>query len=191
MATPKNALDQALKDSFPASDPIALTRRSTDKQRSLHQTRNTLDSSTRSQSIELLQECLADAVDLTTQLKQAHWNVKGVNFIALHELLDQIYRDLAKYADIIAERLVTLGGYAYGAARETATRTSLAAYPTEITKSNDHVEAISSALAAFGTTVRKAIETTAEMGDPVTSDVFTEVSRGSDKALWFVESHIG
>lgn len=181
------ALDEALKESFPASDPVALT--SLKKEEGLHRTKNALEHHIRTQSIGNLQAHLADAIDLTTQVKQAHWNIKGVNFIALHELFDRIYSELAGYSDIIAERLVALGGQAYGTAREAAKRSSLSEYPLEITASADHVEAISSQLAAFGKTIRDSIETTADNGDPATSDVLTEVSRGIDKVLWFVESH--
>lgn len=155
----------------------------------MHPTKNRLDSAIRNQIIDLLQLRLADAVDLTTQTKQAHWNVKGPNFIALHELFDTLHTEMDDFTDTIAERLVALGGQAYGTAREAAKRSQLSEYPVNASTSAAHIDALSSAFAAFGDAVRKAIDTAAEIGDQDTSDVFTEVSRGVDKALWFIEAH--
>ena len=148
-----------------------------------------LDSGIREQVITVLSARLADAVDLTAQAKQAHWNVKGPNFIALHELFDQIYGEMGGHADTIAERLVALGGQAHGTVGSVAEGSSLPEYPLEISAGADHVEALSTALAAFGKSVRAAIDEAAEFGDQDTADVFTEVSRAIDKSLWFVEAH--
>jgi starvation-inducible DNA-binding protein len=122
--------------------------------------------------------------------KQAHWNVKGPNFIALHELFDMINEDVEDYVDDIAERAVQLGGVAEGTARKVAKRSSLSEYPANTVDGRSHVDALSSALAAFGTAARKAIDQANELGDLDTADVFTEVSRGIDKWLWFVEAHL-
>jgi starvation-inducible DNA-binding protein len=156
----------------------------------MFKTKNDLSESIRSKVIELLNARLADCIDLETQTKQAHWNVKGPNFIALHELFDKINDDVEDYVDDIAERAVQLGGVAEGTARMVAKRTSLAEYPAHAAEGRAHVEALSSALAAFGKAVRKAIHETNELGDLDTADLFTEVSRGVDKWLWFVEAHL-
>src|ERR1700755_1269658 len=95
----------------------------------LHTTKNDLPEELRVQLIELLNARLADALDLQTQTKQAHWNVKGPGFIALHELFDQVATDVTAYVDDIAERVVTLGGTAYGTARVAAQRSTLDEYP--------------------------------------------------------------
>src|SRR5262249_13992047 len=134
---------------------------------------------------------LADAIDLQTQTKQAHWNVKGPNFIALHELFDKVNEAVADYVDDIAERAVQLGGVAEGTAPAAAKRTALNEDAASAVDGPSHVEALSSALAAFGKSVRTAIETANEFGDLDTADLFTEVSRGIDKWLWFVEAHLG
>ncbi len=155
----------------------------------LHKTYNTLPEDTRDVVVALLNDALADGLDLFTQVKQAHWNVKGVNFIAIHELFDQVADDVREYVDLIAERAVQLGGTAVGTARDAAEHSSLDEYPHDITDSRDHVEAISQRLAAFGATVRKAIDAADAAGDADTADIFTEVSRGVDKWLWFVEAH--
>ncbi|NJO55552.1 MAG: DNA starvation/stationary phase protection protein Dps [Rhodospirillales bacterium] len=155
----------------------------------MHPTKNDLADNTRSAAITLMQARLADAIDLMTQTKQAHWNVKGANFIALHELFDRIHGEMDDHVDTIAERLVALGGQAYGTVRSAAKHSTLPEYPLDITDGPAHVDALSTALAAFSKSVRVAIDDAAEFGDQDTSDVFTGISRAIDKALWFVESH--
>jgi starvation-inducible DNA-binding protein len=156
----------------------------------MFKTKNDLSESMRVKVIELLNARLADAIDLQTQTKQAHWNVKGPNFIALHELFDKVNEDVEEYVDEIAERTVQLGGVAEGTARMAARRSSLSEYPASTVEGCGHVEALSSALAAFGKAARKAISDTNELGDLDTADLFTEISRGIDKWLWFVEAHL-
>src|SRR5436305_4242498 len=153
-------------------------------------TTNDLPETTRVKAAELLNARLADCIDLQTQTKQAHWNVKGPHFIGLHELFDKINEDVEDYVDGIAERAVQLGGVAEGTARAVAKRSSLPEYPAKAADGRGHVEALSSALAAFGTAARKAIDQANELGDLDTADLFTEVSRGIDKWLWFVEAHL-
>ena len=155
----------------------------------MFKTKNDLSEAVRTKVIQLLNERLADCIDLQTQTKQAHWNVKGPNFIALHELFDKINEAVEDYVDEIAERAVQLGGVAEGTARMVARRSSLAEYPAAV-DGRSHVEALSSALAAFGQGARKAIDVADELGDLDTADIFTEVSRGIDKWLWFVEAHM-
>ena len=157
---------------------------------SLHATRNDLPRAVRAKSIALLIARLADCIDLQSQAKQAHWNVKGPSFIALHELFDKINEAVEDYVDDIAERAVQLGGVAEGTARMVAKRSSLAEYPAKAADGRAHVEALSSAMAAFGAAARKGIDQANELGDLDTADLFTEVSRGVDKWLWFVEAHL-
>ena len=156
----------------------------------MFKTKNDVPEATRVKVVELLNARLADCIVLQTQTKQAHWNVKGPNFIALHELFDQINEDVEDYVDDIAERAVQLGGVAEGRARMAAKRSSLAEYPAMAVDGRSHVEALSSALAAFGAAARKGIDQANELGDLDTADLFTEVSRGIDKWLWFVEAHL-
>jgi len=152
-------------------------------------TKNDLPENVRTQAIELLNSRLADAIDLATQIKQAHWNVKGPNFIALHELFDKINEEVEDYIDDIAERVVQLGGVAEGTARMAAQRSSLHEYPRNTVDGRSHIDALSRVLAAFGKSARLAIDTANEFGDLDTADLFTEISRGIDKWLWFVEAH--
>lgn len=155
----------------------------------LYKTGNDLPRQARVQVIELLNARLADAVDLHMQMKQAHWNVKGPNFIGLHELFDKIHAATGDYVDMIAERAVQLGGVAEGTVRTASKRTQLAEYPHDIADGTSHVNAVSIALAAFAHEVRSSIDEADDLEDADTADLFTEVSRGTDKWLWFVEAH--
>src|SRR5712691_4406853 len=123
-----------------------------------YETLNDLPESARAQLINLLNERLADAIDLQAQSKQAHWNVKGPTFIALHKLFDEINADVAAYVDLIAERIVQLGGIAEGTVGVVEGRTTLLDYPLTLSTGAEHVAALSDALAAFGRTVRLGIE---------------------------------
>lgn len=138
----------------------------------------------------LLNAHLADAIDLFTQAKHAHWNVRGATFLSLHELFDRIAEDVEGYADDLAERAGALDGRAEGLLRTVARTSRLSAYPSEAVDGPQHLRAMASALAAFGSSVRSAIDTAASAGDAGTADLFTEISRGVDKWLWFVESHL-
>lgn len=156
----------------------------------LHTTKIDIDAGSREKVIQLLNTRLADASDLKSQAKQAHWNVKGMNFFQLHELFDQVATTVEGHIDLIAERITTLGGTAHGTVRQAAQKSSLSEYPLEITDGTAHVDALSTALADFGKRVRSNIDESSKLGDQDTADLFTEVSREIDKQLWFVEAHI-
>ena len=155
----------------------------------LHPTKNDIPEKKRSELVEALAPRLADAVDLKLQLKHAHWNVKGPHFIALHELFDKVAGEVDAYVDLIAERIVQLGGVADGSARTVSATSGLPRYPDGISGGADHVHAVAGALAAFGKAARATIDRAAELGDADTADILTEISRGIDKSLWFVEAH--
>jgi len=152
-------------------------------------THNDLPKEVRGTVIDLVDARLADAIDLQTQMKQAHWNVKGPTFIALHKLFDEVNEDVEEYVDLLAERAVQLGGVAHGTARQVVARSTLPEYPPA-RDGHQHVEAVSTALAAFGKGARAAIDASDQLGDKDTADIFTEISRGVDKWLWFVEAHL-
>lgn len=156
----------------------------------MNPTKNDLTLDKRTKLVELLNERLADLIDLALQAKQAHWNVKGPHFIGLHELFDQIRTELDPLVDEVAERLVALGGMAEGTIQAISRRTTLTAYAMSISSGRDHVDAFSTALATAGKQVRSAIDKATELGDADTADLFTEVSRDLDKKLWFVEAHL-
>jgi starvation-inducible DNA-binding protein len=153
-------------------------------------TKNDLPQTTRSKVNELCASRVADAIDLAYQAKQAHWNVKGPSFFALHELFDKVADEARDYADTIAERIVQLGGIVEGTIRAAAKRSSLPEYPLSALDQTEHVQALSSALAGFGKAARAAIDQCDELRDRDSADLFTEISRGVDKLLWMVEAHL-
>src|SRR5881275_202526 len=155
----------------------------------LYETENDIPEPRRAQLTALMNQRLADAVDLQMQMKQAHWNVKGPHFIGLHKLFDDIDEAVESYVDLIAERIVQLGGIAEGTVRVAAERSRLEEYPLAIADGHAHVEAVSKALSTFGYEARNTIDQADELGDADTADMFTEISRGIDKWLWFVEAH--
>jgi starvation-inducible DNA-binding protein len=155
----------------------------------MYKTENDLPPKRRVELNMLMNQRLADAVDLQLQLKQAHWNVKGPHFIGLHELFDDIDEAVEAYVDLIAERIVQLGGVAEGTARVAAKRSRLEEYPLDIADGTAHIEAVARALSTFGHDVRSTINEANDLGDADTADIFTEVSRGIDKWLWMVEAH--
>jgi starvation-inducible DNA-binding protein len=155
----------------------------------MYETENDIAQSRRSALCGLMNQRLADAVDLQMQMKQAHWNVKGPHFIGLHELFDKIAEEVESYVDLVAERIVQLGGIAEGTVRAAAARSRLEEYPLTIADGHAHVEAVARALSAFGHEARNTIDEADGLGDADTADIFTEISRGIDKWLWFVEAH--
>ncbi len=156
----------------------------------MHKTSIDLDAETREQIVALLNQQLADTFDLYSQTKQAHWNVKGAQFFQLHELFDKLAAELLDHVDTIAERATTLGGTAFGTARMAAAKTRLPEYSAETIGSRESVEALVNRYAELSATTRAAIDRADDLGDADTADLFTGVSRGLDKALWFLEAHL-
>ena len=153
-------------------------------------TRNDLPESTRTAMIALLNERLADAIDLRLRAKHAHWNVKGPQFIALHELFDDLADAVANLSDDLAERAVQLGGVAHGLIGQVERGSKLPVYPPKAVSGHDHVEALADSLAAMSKATRAAIETAEQHGDAVTADLFTQAGGVLDKQLWFIEAHL-
>ena len=153
-------------------------------------TQNDLAADTRKKMIDLLNQQLADTFDLFSQTKQAHWNVKGEQFYHLHELYDELAAGLLGFVDLIAERATALGGAAQGTVRMSAGSTRLSEYPAGGIDSMPSVEALVKSYAALAKTTRKGIDEADKAKDMDTADLFTEVSRGLDKSLWFLEAHL-
>jgi starvation-inducible DNA-binding protein len=155
----------------------------------LFSTKNDLPESTRVEVIPLLNQRLAECIDLQLQCKQAHWNVKGPAFIGLHKLFDEIYEAVEGYVDLIAERIVQLGGIAEGTVGAVEGRSKLVDYPLTLSTGAEHVAALSDALSGFARVARLGIEEMQELEDADSADVLTDISRGVDQWLWFVEAH--
>lgn len=150
---------------------------------------NRLDDEAREKSISLLKKNLAISLDLSFAVKQAHWTLKGPSFIGLHELMDQVALHIRDASDMIAERMVILGGQPNGTVQAVSKDTSLDAYPVDITDQNKHVDEVTSRLMSFGASLKDALDGAGEIGDEDTADLFTEISRIVDKDAWFVGAH--
>lgn len=161
-----------------------------EKTKLMHSTSVRLADETRVQMIELLNQNLADIFDLYSQTKQAHWNIKGMNFMQLHELFDQLADDVLPFADELAERVTALGGVALGTTRLAAANTRLTNMPTDLVDGHDFVTALVDRFAVVSNNVREAIDTASNAGDEATADLFTEVTRALDKDLYFLEAHL-
>jgi starvation-inducible DNA-binding protein len=155
-----------------------------------HRTRNALPSNAKTTSISLLNARLADGIDLALATKQAHWNLKGPQFIAIHEMLDGFRTEQDEWNDEMAERVAQLGGTALGTTQAVGAATKLPPYPTDTYAIADHLAALIDRYADYGNSLRKSIDESADAGDADTADIFTEVSRGIDKQLWFLEAHV-
>ncbi|HEX6442507.1 MAG TPA: DNA starvation/stationary phase protection protein Dps [Stellaceae bacterium] len=155
-----------------------------------YQTQNGLNANAKAASIGILNARLADSIDLALLTKQAHWNIKGPTFIALHEMIDGFRTEVDEHVDTMAERVVQLGGTALGTVQAVAGATRLAPYPTDIHTSKDHLAALIERYAAVGNSIRAAIDETDGAGDVDTADLLTAFSRALDKQLWFLEAHV-
>lgn len=156
----------------------------------LRSTRIDLPANVRSKIIETLNQTLASTIDLKTQVKQAHWNVKGMDFYQLHELFDELATELEEYIDLFAERITALGGTALGTAKIAAAVSEIPEYPIDIFDGKSHVTALADRYAPYAKLLRDGIAETDDLGDADTADLYTEVSRGIDKRLWFLEAHL-
>ena len=166
------------------------TARKTASATATFKTSNNLPVATRTQMITLLNQQLADTLDLYRQTKQAHWNVRGPEFFQLHLLFDQLAEGVVEYIDMIAERVTALGGEAQGTVRMSAAASRLPEFPGHPARGLVFVTALAERYANYATTAREGIATAADAGDQGTSDLFTEIIRGIDKWLWFLEAHL-
>lgn len=156
----------------------------------MYATRIDLPAPTRLEINLILNQTLASTLDLKTQVKQAHWNVKGMNFYQLHELFDEMATELEEYIDMVAERVTALGGIALGTARIAASQSELPEYPLDILAGEDHLNALAERYAIYAASLRENIDKTDDLGDADTADLYTEISRSIDKRLWFLEAHL-
>lgn len=157
----------------------------------MHKTKNDIPETKRIELIALLNKTLAYLIDLKLQVKQAHWNVKGMRFIALHELFDMLALELDAHIDTTAERATSLAGVALGTLQQVSQNTVLEPYPLNAVSGEDHLEHLTLSYSTIGTLIRSYIKIASdEYQDQDTADIFTEVSRSLDLRLWFLEAHI-
>lgn len=162
---------------------------STGKQ-AVYDTKIDIEANSREQLVEMLNQQLADTFDLHSQTKQAHWNVKGIEFFQLHELFDAVAAAIEPFVDDIAERVTALGGVALGTARMAAANSTLPEYPLDAVDGKAHLEALTERVAAYAASNREGIRHSGDLGDPTSEDLLTEISRTVDKQLYFLESHL-
>lgn len=155
----------------------------------MHPTSHDLPKQKRQAICGILQENLVDGIDLVYHLKQAHWTLRGPNFIGLHELLDQLHEQVEGKVDLVAERIQVLGGQAEGTVDAAAAASRLPKYPLDAVSPEAHIDALSKSLAAYAKNNRAAIAAADDAGDEGTADLFTEIVRMADRALWFIEAH--
>ena len=155
----------------------------------IHKTRNDLQSNTKTTVAALLNARLADAIDLALMTKQAHWNLRGRQFISVHEMLDGFRTEIDGHVDILAERVAQVGGIALGTTQAVVGSSNLKAYPTDVVSVEDHVAALAERYGDLANATRAAIDASEKAGDADTADIFTAFSRSLDKALWFLEAH--
>ncbi len=169
---------------------MATTEKAPSQAHRMHRTRNNLSSNAKSVSIDLLNARLADGIDLALATKQAHWNLKGPQFIGIHLMLDGFRTEQDEWNDTMAERAVQLGGTALGTTQTVSAMTKLAPYPTDTYAVADHLAALIDRFSTYANALHDSIDQADEAGDADAADIFTEVSRGIDKQLWFLEAHV-
>lgn len=156
----------------------------------MYRTKNDLPERMRATVAHLLNARLAELIDLQLQAKHAHWNVKGTSFIALHELFDEVASAVREHVDLVAERIVQLGGVAEGTLQAVADKSQLNVYSLAAGDWVHHVERLSAAIAVASEGIRAEIDKVSALGDAVSAGILTGICQGLDKWLWFVEAHL-
>jgi starvation-inducible DNA-binding protein len=154
----------------------------------LNSTNNSLPIKARVEVIALLNASLADLSDLYSQAKQAHWNVRGKRFFMLHELFDKVAETAEANIDDVAERITQLGGYAQGTVRMAASASRLKEWPDDLLNQDEFLGTLTKRVATVANSIRSSIDAAGKAGDADTADLFTEISRDLDKALWLLEA---
>lgn len=150
---------------------------------------NTLPGNAKAITVEALSALLVDSVDLALLTKQAHWNIKGPRFIALHEMIDGFRSEIDGHVDTIAERIVQLGSQAEATSQAILESTRVPAYPRDVTAEDTHLKELVGRYAIVATAVRDGIHQCDDAGDPASADILTAYARALDKAVWFLEVH--
>lgn len=159
----------------------------------MNATRNTLPAATRKKAVQLLNSTVADLFDLYARIKQAHWNLRGQSFFALHKVLDEFAATTQEHIDVAAERATALGGIVEGTLRDSVKHSRLKKKEEPASKSGqrDWILELADVHAASGDHVRSAIKRLSDEEDFGTADLLTDILRDLDKQLWILEAHLG
>jgi starvation-inducible DNA-binding protein len=149
-----------------------------------------LSDNTRKSVIELLNNSLADMINLSLAVKQAHWTLKGEGFIGVHEMLDDVALRVNESVDTIAERIQIIGGQAQGTLKAVNDNSKMKPYPSDISEISDHIKELTKRFSDVGKRIRDAIDEAGDAGDEDTADLFTGVSRQIDKDAWFIGANV-
>jgi starvation-inducible DNA-binding protein len=141
-------------------------------------------------TVDTLNFHVALASDLRSQVKQAHWNVVGPNFIALHKLFDEQATLLLAQVDIFAERVRALRGVARGTVRQAAAESPLEDIEADELPEAEAVQAILDRFERYSLSLTAAIEAADELKDLSTQDIFIEAQRDVDLHAYFLRSHL-
>ena len=149
-----------------------------------------LPEAARSKVAATLNERLADGLDLHSQIKVAHWNIKGPQFAALHPLFETFAVGLAEHNDSLAERAVTLGGRAYGSARHVAQNSRLPEYPQETSRDLEHVKLLADRIEKYLDGVRQSRTLAGDAGDTDSADLLGTIVAEFEKHAWFLRASL-
>jgi starvation-inducible DNA-binding protein len=154
----------------------------------MYKTPSNLSEAARTDISRMLNDRLADGLDLHSHIKVAHWNVRGPQFPSLHPLFEQFATQLALHNDAMAERAVTLGALAVGTARQVAKGSKLPEYPVDTTRDLDHVKALAERIEVYLGGIRDGRKLAAEKQDDETIDLLTGVLTEFEKNAWFLRA---
>ena len=157
----------------------------------LHPSPSPLPEADRAALVAALNARLADGLDLHSQIKVAHWNIKGPHFATLHPLFETFAIALAAFNDQVAERAITLGGVAHGTTRHVAKASTLAEYPEGTTKDLTHVELLAERIEQYLKGVRAARTLAGERGDDDTEGLLTDIVSAFETHAWFLRATLG
>jgi len=138
----------------------------------------------------ILNQTLADMSDLKSHAKQAHWNLRGENFVSYHKLADKVADEADAAADSVAERCAQIGGYVYGLLSHAAKNTTVPAFPEDVNDEEDCMDALLESVSHICGTCRKNIAATQDLSDYATSDMYIDITRAFDKLAWMLNASL-
>lgn len=156
----------------------------------MYKNRVALEDDVKQKVVDVMNVRLGAALDMYSQAKFAHWNVKGLNFYQLHLVFDATAKVIFKQIDPIAERITQLGGVANGTVRQSAAGSPIPAYNVNAVTGPEHLNALADALGVYCKELREASDDIEEIGDDPSADFFKQLVIEAEEELYFLESHL-